>query len=341
MKSYKPIILKNKMKNAVLVFLGTFVSFSTLKSQTALVEQIGFEELKPIIPTGEVWNGSNGLTQYESPDSLFQAKLRMNIGWDTAWGGYWKNQWAFSRKNITTLEPSDFSKHLYAAKAGAGAEDKGEVYAIGTQNATLINPNPIDQYVDGFYITNTTFAYNSMAFGDNFAKKFNAADKDSFILNIHLYLNGELQKTHQVILADFRSADSTKHFLLDTWQWVGLTTQTDSIDFELQSSDVGDFGINTPLYFALDRIFVVHAGSTHRINPISLTVYPNPTSNYLQVAEYAKIRSIEICDYRGMTMSKFNLFHGNIDVTFLPAGLYWIRAYRNDGTISTATFIKK
>jgi len=329
------------MKNALLAFLVTFVSLSTLKSQTALVEQIGFEELKSVIPTGEVWNGSNGLIQYRTPDSLFQAKLSMNIGWDTAWGGYWKNQWAFSRKKITTLEPSDFSKHLYAAKVGAGAEEVGEVYAIGTQNATLINPDPIDQYVDGFYITNTTFAYNSMAFGDNFAKKFNAADKDSFILNIHLFLNGQLRKTHQVILADFRSADSTRHFLLDTWQWVGLSTQTDSIDFQLQSSDVGDFGINTPLYFALDKIIVVHTGNVNTIKPITLSLYPNPATDNLYIAEFAKIKSLEICDYRGMMLNKLSFENGKLDVYSFPEGMYWIRALMNDGTMSIASFIKQ
>ena len=332
--------MKNRIKNILLTAVVTLISMSSLKAQTALVEFIGFEELKSIIPSGEVWNGSNGQTQYVAPDSIFQAKLSMNIGWDTSWGGYWKNQWAFSRKNVTTLEPSDFSKHLYASKAGQGAEEGGEVYAIGTQNASFVNPDPVNQFLDGFYISNTTFAYNSMAFGDNFAKKFNAVDKDSFILNIHLYLNGTLQKTQQVILADFRSDDTTKHFLLDTWQFVGLTATTDSIHFELQSSDVGDFGINTPLYFALDKIAVVHTGSVNKLKPLTLTVYPNPATDKINIAEFANIRTVEICDYRGMKLQSMNLTGGQLDISLLSEGLYWVRALMNDGSMATSSFIK-
>jgi hypothetical protein len=332
--------MKNSIKNILLTALATLFSMASLKAQISLVEFIGFEELKSVIPSGEVWNGSNGQRQYSAPDSLFQAELSMNIGWDTSWGGYWKNQWAFSRKNITTVEPSDFSKHLYAAKAGKGAEEQGEVYAIGTQNAFLLNPDPVNQFIDGFYITNTTFAYNSMAFGDNFGKKFTAADKDSFVLNIHLFLNGKLQKTQQVILADFRSTDTTKHMLLDTWQWVGLNATTDSIQFELQSSDVGDFGINTPLYFALDKIAVIHTGSVNKLKPLTLSVYPNPATDKIKIAEFAKVRSVEICDYRGMKLKAMYLDGGQLDISALSEGMYWVRALMNDGSMATSSFIK-
>ena len=90
--------MKNAIKNILLTAVATLFSMASLKAQTALVEFIGFEELKSIIPSGEVWNGSNGQTQYSTPDSLFQAKLSMDIGWDTSWGGYWKDQWRFHVK---------------------------------------------------------------------------------------------------------------------------------------------------------------------------------------------------------------------------------------------------
>ena len=332
--------MKNSIKNILLTAFAALFSMASLKAQISLVEFIGFEELKSVIPSGEVWNGSNGQTQYSAPDSLFQAALSMNIGWDTSWGGYWKNQWAFSRKNITTVEPSDFSKHLYAAKAGKGAEEQGEVYAIGTQNAFFLNPDPVNQFIDGFYITNTTFAYNSMAFGDNFAKKFTANDKDSFILNISIFLNGELKQTKQVVLADFRSSDTTKHFLLDTWKYVGITTQSDSIHFELLSSDIGNFGINTPTYFALDKIAIIHTGSVNKLKPLTLSVYPNPATDKIKIAEFAKVRSVEICDYRGMKLKAMYLDGGQLDISALSEGMYWVRALMNDGSMATSSFIK-
>lgn len=332
--------MKNRRNKTLINLFFALTCLGSLNGQTALIEQIGFEELKSEIPSGEVWNGSNGKTQYATPDSIFAARLSMDIGWDTAWGGYWKNQWAFSRKNVTTVEPSDYSKHLYAAKPGKGAEEQGEVYAIGTQNTYLLNPDPLNQFIDGFFITNTTFAYNSMALGDDFAKKFTANDKDSFILKVSVFLNGELKKTKHVVLADFRSSDTTKHFLLDTWQYVEMTTESDSIHFEMQSSDVGNFGINTPLYFALDRIVVVHRGSTKKPKNEPITVYPNPAINQLHIVDFAKIRSVDICDYRGGIINSVALQNGTLDISYLNEGIYWVRAHKHDGGIATSTFVK-
>ncbi len=329
------------MKKSIHIFLLLFMSsILGLKAQPIMPPvTVGFEELKSNILPNEVWNGSNGNTQYTyDRDGI---NLDLQIGWDTTWGGYWSNMWAFSRKNITTLEPSDFGKHLYASKAGKGAEDTGVLYAIGTQNTYILNRNNTRQSIGGFYISNTTFAFNSMYFGDNFGKKFSAADKDSFVLNIRCYQNQTLLETKTVILADFRSTDTLSHGFLDTWQYVNLSfPDTDSIHFELQSSDVGDWGINTPLYFALDGIEMYKGLSTKKFQGPQVYCYPNPSSDILNFANIANIQSLEICDFRGVCILKTEFPGSNINISGLSNGLYWVRLLDAQGNFQTLSFLK-
>ena len=328
----------NKTMLAVSLLFFGISSLTRLNAQTTVLEFIGFEELKSEISNEEVWNGSNGKTQYEAPNSV---KLAMDIGWDTAFGGYWKNMWAFSRKSYNTLEPSDYGKHLYASKPGKGAEENGEIYAIGSQNTYLLNPDPNQQQIVGFYISNTTFAYNSMALGDNFAKKFIAEDKDSFVLDIRSYLNQTLVGETQVVLADFRSEDNTKNFILDSWQWVPMTNQmVDSIHFTLSSSDVGDFGINTPLYFALDNIEITLLNGLEKSKKQELSIFPNPATDQINFANSANIESVTICDYHGALMDAPPALFP-IDISRYPSGFYFVSAIMKDGTIATGKILKQ
>jgi hypothetical protein len=57
-------------------------------------------------------------------------------------------------------------------------------------------------------------------------------------------------------LADFRVSDNSQDYVVDDWTFVDLGTlgTVDSLSFELSSSDTGDFGMNTPAYFALDNL---------------------------------------------------------------------------------------
>ncbi|MBK8019077.1 MAG: DUF4465 domain-containing protein [Betaproteobacteria bacterium] len=47
-------------------------------------------------------------------------------------------------------------------------------------------------------------------------------------------------------------------FILEGWQRIDLTSlgMVSSLSFSMDSSDKGDFGINTPTYFALDDLTV-------------------------------------------------------------------------------------
>lgn len=60
------------------------------------------------------------------------------------------------------------------------------------------------------------------------------------------------------MLADYRFADNTQDYVVTDWRWVDLAAlgTVSSLQFALVSSDSGEFGINTPAYFALDNLTV-------------------------------------------------------------------------------------
>jgi hypothetical protein len=117
--------------------------------------------------------------------------------------------------------------------------------------------------LDGGYFANTTYAALSMLNGDAFAKQFGGAsgdDPDWLLLTVTGYDGvGAPGGSVEVYLADYRFADNALDYVLDEWLWVDLSGlgSVASLDFALSGSDVGDFGLNTPGYFALDGLLMV------------------------------------------------------------------------------------
>ena len=172
---------------------------------------------------------------------------------------FWSGGWALSGQ--TDSVTSGFANAL-SAVTGSGQAGSLQ-YAVGQQNAVMkLRGLAQGRPVQGLYVTNTTYAHNSMRDGDQFAKAFggpDGTDPDFFRLTIRKYLNGNLQADSVVVmLADYRFEDDAEDFILDTWTFVDLQElgPADSLLFTLASSDVGDFGINTPLFFAIDRVLL-------------------------------------------------------------------------------------
>lgn len=97
--------------------------------------------------------------------------------YDTSGGiEFWSSGFAYS--NMTDTVTSGF-ENQHAAITGAGFDNSPQyVVAFGNENyiTTLLPGYPIT--FQGFYVTNTTYAYNSMRDGDMFAKKFGGVTGD-------------------------------------------------------------------------------------------------------------------------------------------------------------------
>jgi hypothetical protein len=211
------------------------------------------------------------------PNSLFPAGPAPGTGsYDNGWdlnGGFtshgvsfsnaydttfhsWSG-WAYSDVNDpTTTGPTPFTNdydHQFAAITGTAPSGSGN-YGISAGPGAAINL-PSGTSPISFEVTNTTYNYLSMTHGDGFAKQFTTGD--FFELKIFGYsgLNGTGTQVGEVdfFLANYTSPASLP---VNTWTLVDLTplAGSRSLTFDYASSDVGQFGINTPESFAMDDL---------------------------------------------------------------------------------------
>lgn len=337
-------------KNSIILFLGlTFVGAAKSQFRTE-----GFEDL--VLDSGRVINGSKGEKAFNFTKLSTGYSLKMPIQYDTSWGGYWSGGWAISKQIDGSLGASDFMKHLYCAKTGFGSEKNsagkyvGKAFAVGMNGAYFIQNSTSNEGLYQIDVTNSTYAYNSMKNGDNFAKKFGGAtgnDADSFVLNIKFFVDTQYVKSKRIVLADFRFADNSKDYILDTWQRVNLPTYfpegfVDSISFELESSDNGQFGMNTPGFFCVDGVSYGHWLGVKKMNTLQAKVFPNPAVDRIEIQTQSKASKLEVMDMTGRIIE---IQSGDSRSTPLNINKYSKGAYQVKVTTAvgqeTATFVKQ
>lgn len=162
---------------------------------------------------------------------------------------------------VTTGFTNQYSAYTSDASGGQAGSDN---YAIANNFSRGDSTISLDTAatVSGLYLTNTTYAYHAIVSGDDGNGQSNFVsgpfdEGDFFKLEI-FGLNSEGIEIGQVdfYLADYR--DSSQIAISD-WTWVDLTSlgnEVKELEFNLVSSDIGDFGMNTPAYFAIDSITV-------------------------------------------------------------------------------------
>ncbi len=270
--------------------------------------------------------------------------------YDTAFGGYWGSGFAYSNKHDSVTSGS---VNQYSAKTAIGYAGSAKyLVAYGTQNKITLMGAALGKSVDGFYITNNTYAYNSMKNGDAFAKKFGDTTgnaPDWFKLVIRAYSGGTLKPDSvEFYLADYRFVNNDSDYIVRTWDWVNLLPlgHTDSLQLSLSSSDTGSFGMNTPAYFCLDNFTTNETSvSVQNLEPISFTsIYPNPATNFicLNFNNSTVYKNIIISDISGKIISSFNSQNNivNFNIHDIPSGLYFVTIFKGT-TSERLQFIKQ
>ncbi|MBI9055762.1 MAG: DUF4465 domain-containing protein [Bacteroidales bacterium] len=213
-----------------------------------------------------------------------------------------------------------------------------------------------DDSICGLYLTLNAYTYKSIKCGDSFAGAFEYGDY--YYVTIKGYLNGILTDTVVYYLADYRNSTA---YVVDDWNWVNLQDlgTVDSLAFELTTSDVGQYGPNTPMYFCMDEIKVGcqscastdnkhdtfptpgYPSSKADIQELKIKVSPNPASSVLTVQTETG-SNISILSKNGNYAKKLKTNATSIEVSVndLHPGMYIIYCENNGRTAST-TFIKK
>ncbi len=179
----------------------------------------------------------------------------------TDWGGgcCWSG-WTYSNQTDTTTPGFE---NQFSAYAGSGAGGSAN-YALAYLGSPVIRFDAPAELVS-VDVSNTTYTALSMLQGDSFAKKFGGASGNDadFLKLTFIGLNAADQETGRVdfYLADYRFADNSLDYVIGNWASVNLGSlgAVSALKFELSSSDNGDFGMNTPAYFAIDNLAVTTA----------------------------------------------------------------------------------
>jgi hypothetical protein len=207
-------------------------------------EIISFEELDP----GEdgIWNGSDGSGGFTSGNAFFPVDF--NAEWDS-WRG-------FAYSNHRDTQTPGYGNQ-YSCYAGGGA-NRSDVFALVFDGDTITFTVP--ETLEKISVANSTYAALSMKEGDDYAKKFggeDGSDPDFFHLIITgLDESGEVTGTMKVALADFTYDDPAEDYISNAWSEVPLEFMgtVKRLAFAFDSSDKGDWGINTPRYACIDNI---------------------------------------------------------------------------------------
>lgn len=235
-----------RMSFRVLVVLVIAISMGTV----ALAGVPNFDDLS--LSAESYWNGSDLSGGFNSGPAFFNNNF-------TDWGGGSTSWESFAYSNLSQESPA-LSGLASQYTAITGSAESGSNYAIGfvgfagLPTMTLAGPGE----VSGAYFTNNNFSYYSMLDGDNFSKQFGGTsgdDPDWFLLSIEGFDDqGSSTGTVDFYLADYRFADNSLDYILDDWTWFDLSDlgTVQDVTFNLSSSDNGDWGMNTPAYFAVD-----------------------------------------------------------------------------------------
>ena len=225
------------------------VIFVLALTPAAPAQVVDFEDLS--VPPAGYYNGSDGAGGFTSHGARFNNSYSTTFG---AWSG-----WSYS--NRTDVTTPGFANQYSAYNLPAGGGDASPNYAVafnfspGDATAQL----PAGTRPSSVRITNTTYTALIMLTGDpnHFARQFSVANQDFFRLTIRGHdAVGALTGSVDFYLADYRFPSAAQAYVVSQWTTVNLAPlgNARSLDFVLTSSDTGQFGTNTPTYFALDNL---------------------------------------------------------------------------------------
>ena len=235
---------KNSKLFLVALALAWTFSFTSCKEDDPYVKKtIDFQSVT--LNDDGYWNGSDGSGSLTIDMATFNNEYNDESG---AWSGF-----AFS--NNTDIETPGFSNQ-YSAYIPAGA-DASNAYAVSYVSGDVASITASITFLTEVNIlsaefTNSTYAYFTILNGDAFTDPFK--DGDWFELTVV----GFDAAGEQVDEVTYRLADYTNgsEFIAESWTEVDLRPLkgVTKLVFNLESTDVGDWGMNTPAYFCMDNL---------------------------------------------------------------------------------------
>jgi hypothetical protein len=231
---------KNKMKKifflAAVALMSTAMYAADLQVATFENEEGGINVAK----ADTCWQGADapllGYNTWKSGDFSFQT--------------YYSNQYGdyFAGVTVTNETATTSSGYMEPYRVICGHAYAGSNFAVIYSDA--YNPDTVKfdkQIVNGFFVNNTPYTVGGIT-TSNFppAKQFT---KDDYLVLYCIGMNDkEVVDTIEVYLAK-------EGKYISEWTYVDLSTlgEIDALAFRMDGSDTGDWGLNSPSYFAMDN----------------------------------------------------------------------------------------
>ena len=195
--------------------------------------------------------GADSINSYPSDGVYNWVSGDFGFSTGVAYGGTYYFNYVVSGQKSNEYE--DFTDQYHSAPGGPVAGNNFAVAFLDTytEGASLnITYSGAVTYIPGTYVTNNAYAATVIKEGNDYARAFEAGDY--FKLTFTGYLLGVKGGSVDFYLADFRNG---KSLIVKDWVYVELTGLgfVDEIRCTLESTDTGEYGMNTPAYFCLDN----------------------------------------------------------------------------------------
>ncbi len=213
-----------------------------------------------------VWTGVATNNPIQSQYMVFSHE-----GEDSPWGLIWRG-FTPARSSDTNQYPNEWLDHQYNIMPGGGLDGKGTPYFVVFWNSQETDETPLDGrsckiyysktiggekelfFPQSVYITNSCYGYYTMRDGDPYCRQFE--QNDYFCVKFYgICADGTTTEPVIAYLADCRGEDKNDWFV-DEWKVVDLRSlgEVTDIFLTMESSDTGQWGMNTPAYIGLDRL---------------------------------------------------------------------------------------
>ena len=213
------------------------------------------------LPAESFFNGDN------DDDTWYSGSYAFNVG-NMIWPGSTISFWYdYALSNQTSKAYASLDDQYHSC-TGGGHNSANFVIAYPYGGGTVsVTHNEDGDVISGFYITNTAYAYSNMTQGDAYSQPLPAGGW----FKVTAYDADDSSNAVDFYLADLRDDNPANHYVVNNWEWFDLTPlgQVSEIMFSLDGSDKGDWGLNTPAYFAMDNL-----GGQRELKPVTRTIKP-------------------------------------------------------------------
>lgn len=176
--------------------------------------------------------------------------INFTTGYDTTYGS-WNNFTYSNKTDITTAGYLNDRSAISGSGLGLGQDNYAVAYldSYNSVKPTIVF-NGITN-VNSVYFTNTTYTYLAMKNGNDGYLGLTPFDSEDYFT---LIINGLAQDGSILNTQYFSLANGTN--IINDWEQVNLSNLglVYGLSFDLLSSDIGPWGMNTPAYFAMDNL---------------------------------------------------------------------------------------